>query len=166
MTQRWRVGITRDILDSRGDPAFGRAALSALEQADTVDWEYLPAVIPEITPDHAANYDALYVNIARVPATAVARSDCRLRVVARHGVGYDSVDVPAMTRAGVLVTNTPSSMPRPVATVTLTFILALAGKLFLKDKLTRSGRWNERMDNMGLGLTGRTLGVIGAGRIG
>jgi D-3-phosphoglycerate dehydrogenase len=96
----------------------------------------------------------------------VARSDCRLRVVARHGVGYDSVDVPAMTRAGVLVTNTPSSMPRPVATVTLTFILALAGRLFLKDKLTRSGRWQERMDNMGLGLTGRTLGVIGAGRIG
>ena len=71
-----------------------------------------------------------------------------------------------MTRAGVLVTNTPSSMPRPVATTALTFLLALAGKLFLKDRLTRSGRWHERMDNMGLGLTGRTLGVIGAGRIG
>ena len=97
MTQRWRVGITRDILDSRGDPAFGRAALAPLEQADTVDWEYLAAVVPEITPDHAANYDALYVNIARAPASSVARSDCRLRVVARHGVGYDSVDVPAMT---------------------------------------------------------------------
>jgi D-3-phosphoglycerate dehydrogenase len=87
-------------------------------------------------------------------------------VVARHGVGYDSVDVAAMTRAGILVTNTPSSMPRPVATTALTFVLALAGKLFLKDKLTRSGRWHERMDHMGMGLTGRTLGVIGAGRIG
>jgi D-3-phosphoglycerate dehydrogenase len=96
----------------------------------------------------------------------VARPDCRLRVVARHGVGYDSVDVAAMTRAGILVTNTPSSMPRPVATTALTFVLALAGKLFLKDKLTRSGRWHERMDHMGMGLTGRTLGVIGAGRIG
>jgi D-3-phosphoglycerate dehydrogenase len=57
-------------------------------------------------------------------------------------------------------------MPRPVATIALTFILALAGKLMQKDRLTRTGRWNERMDNMGLGLTGRTLGVIGAGRIG
>ena len=57
-------------------------------------------------------------------------------------------------------------MPRPVATTALTFVLALAGKLFLKDKLTRSGRWHERMDHMGMGLTGRTLGVIGAGRIG
>jgi D-3-phosphoglycerate dehydrogenase len=111
-------------------------------------------------------YDALYVNMARTPAAAVARDDCRLRVVARHGVGYDSVDVPAMTRAGVVVTNTPMPMPRPVATIALTFILALAGKLMLKDRLTRSNRWNERMDNMGMGLTGRTLGVIGAGRIG
>jgi D-3-phosphoglycerate dehydrogenase len=57
-------------------------------------------------------------------------------------------------------------MPRPVATIALTFILALAGKLMLKDRLTRTNRWNERMDNMGMGLTGRTLGVIGAGRIG
>ena len=73
---------------------------------------------------------------------------------------------PAMTRAGVVVTNTPSSMPRPVATIALTFILALAGKLMLKDRLTRTGRWHERMDNMGMGLTGRTLGVVGAGRIG
>ena len=57
-------------------------------------------------------------------------------------------------------------MPRPVATIALTFVLALAGRLFLKDRLTRTGRWHERMDNMGMGLTGRTLGVIGAGRIG
>jgi D-3-phosphoglycerate dehydrogenase len=166
MAGQFRVALTRDILDARGEPAFGRAALSVLERAQNLAWEYLPRVVPEIEADHAASYDAIYVNIARVPAAAVARADCRLRVVARHGVGYDSVDVPAMTRAGVLVTNTPSSMPRPVATVALTFILALAGKLFLKDRLTRSGRWQERMDNMGLGLTGRTLGVIGAGRIG
>jgi phosphoglycerate dehydrogenase-like enzyme len=166
VTDKFRVGLTRDILDARGEPAFGPAALAILDQARNVDWEYLPKVVPEIDADMASHYDALYVNIARVPAAAVARSDCRLRVVARHGVGYDSVDVPAMTRAGVLVTNTPSSMPRPVATTALTFVLALAGKLFLKDRLTRGGQWNERMNNMGIGLTGRTLGVIGAGRIG
>src|SRR6266545_3025681 len=162
MADKFRVALTRDILDTRGEPAFGRAALAILERAGNIDWEYLPRVVPEIDAEHAARYDAIYVNIARVPAAAVARSDCRLRVVARHGVGYDSVDVAAMTRAGILVTNTPSSMPRPVATTVLTFVLALAGKLFLKDKLTRSGRWHERMDHMGLGLTGRTLGYIGA----
>ena len=166
MADRFSVGLTRDILDARGEPAFGRAALAILDDAGHLAWEYLPEVVPHITPDHAARYDAIYVNTARVPAAAVARPDCRLRVVARHGVGYDSVDVPAMTAAGVVVTNTPSSMPRPVATTALTFVLALAGKLMLKDRLTRTGRWHERMENMGLGLTGRTLGVVGAGRIG
>jgi D-3-phosphoglycerate dehydrogenase len=166
MSAPLRVGITRDILDSRGEPAFGRAALEILDNAPGLSWEYLPKVVPAIDADHAATYDAIYVNTARVPAAAVAREDRRLRVVARHGVGYDSVDVAAMTRAGVLVTNTPSAMPRPVATTALTFVLALAGKLFLKDRLTRAGRWHERMDHMGLGLTGRTLGVVGAGRIG
>ena len=166
MSTKLRVGLTRDILDSRGEPAFGRAALEILDRDSNLQWEYLPVVVPEIGPELAGQYDALYVNIARVPAAAVERADCRLRIVARHGVGYDSVDVAAMTRAGVLVTNTPTSMPRPVATTALTFVLALAGKLFLKDRLTRSGRWHERMDNMGLGLSGRTLGVVGAGGIG
>jgi phosphoglycerate dehydrogenase-like enzyme len=166
MSIKLRVGLTRDILDSRGEPAFGRAALEILDRDPNLEWEYLPAVVSEISPLLAAQYDALYVNIARVPGAAVGRGDCRLRIVARHGVGYDSVDVAAMTRAGVLVTNTPTSMPRPVATTALTFVLALAGKLFLKDRLTRSGRWHERMDNMGLGLSGRTLGVVGAGGIG
>lgn len=166
MAARFRVGLTRDILDSRGEPAFGQAALKILDDAPDIDWEYLPEVVRELTPAHAARYDALYVNMARTPASAVAGADTRLRVVARHGVGYDTVDVPAMTRAGILVTHTPMPMPRPVATIALTFILALAGKLMLKDRLTRTGRWDERMDNMGMGLTGRTLGVIGAGRIG
>jgi phosphoglycerate dehydrogenase-like enzyme len=166
MTARFRVGLTRDILDARGEPAFGRAALGILDAAPDIEWEYLPQVVPEIGADHAARYDALYLNIARVPAAAVARPDCRLRVVARHGVGYDAVDVAAMTKCGVIVTNTPTAMTRPVATTALTFILALSGRLFLKDRLTRTGRWHERMDNMGRGLTGRTLGVIGAGGIG
>ena len=164
--RKMRVGVTRDILDSRGEPAFGAPALEILDRAPNVEWEYLDAIVPEITADHAARYDALYVNLPRVPAAAVARSDCRLAVVARHGVGYDSVDIPGMTNAGVIVTHTPSSMPRPVATIALSFVLALAGRLFLKDRLTRTGRWHERMDNMGMGLTGRTVGVIGAGRIG
>src|SRR5688572_14162457 len=166
MSTPFRVGITRDILDSRGEPAFGREALAILDRAPGLAWEYLPQRVSAIDADLAASYDAIYVNAVTVPAAAVARGDCRLRVIARHGVGYDSVDVPAMTRAGVVVTNTPSAMPRPVATIALTFILALAGKLFLKDRLTRTGRWHERMDYMGIGLTGRTLGVVGAGRIG
>ena len=46
-----------------------------------------------------------------------------------------------MTRAGVLVANTPNAVPRPVATIALTFILALAHRMFAKDRITRAGRW-------------------------
>jgi D-3-phosphoglycerate dehydrogenase len=159
----FRVGVTGDILDSRGEPAFGREPLRAL---DGIQWEWLPRGLREITAEHAAAYDALYVNSPRVPAAAVARPDLRLKIVSRHGVGYDSVDVAAMTKAGVLVANTPNAVPRPVATIALTFILALAHRLLAKDRITREGRWPERLEHMGTGLTGRTLGVIGAGRIG
>jgi len=55
---------------------------------------------------------------------------------------------------------------RPVAVAALTFVLALAGRLITKDKLTREGLWHQRTSHMGLGLTTRTLGVIGAGGIG
>src|SRR6185503_15943835 len=127
---------------------------------------WLPKGIREITAEHVAAYDALYVNSPRVPAAAVARADLRLKLISRHGVGYDSVDVAAMSRAGVLVANTPNAVPRPVATIALTFALALAHRLFAKDRITREGNWPARLDHMGMGLTGRTLGVIGAGRIG
>jgi D-3-phosphoglycerate dehydrogenase len=162
----FRVGVTSDILDAKGEPVFGREPLQALDAAKGLEWEWLPKGIREITADFAEKYDALYVNSPKVPAAAVAGRDLRLKVVSRHGVGYDSVDVPAMTKAGVLVCNTPNAVPRPVATMALTFILALAQNLFAKDRITRQGRWNDRVEHMGMGLTGRTLGVVGAGRIG
>ena len=69
MTEPFRVGITRDILDSHGEPAFGRAALAILDNAQNVEWEYLPEIVHELTPEHAAHYDAVYVNTARTPAS-------------------------------------------------------------------------------------------------
>ena len=71
MGEKFRVGITRDILDSRGAPAFGSAALDILQRAPGLDWEYLPETVPVITADHAARYDAIYVNNPRVPDAAV-----------------------------------------------------------------------------------------------
>ena len=163
MENPFRVGVTSDLLDSRGEPAFGREPLKAL---DRVQWEWLPKGLREVTAAHAATYDALYINSPRVPAAAVARPDLRLKLVSRHGVGYDSVDVEAMTRAGVVVANTPDAVRRPVATIALLLVLALSHRLFAKDRITREGNWPARLDLMGMGLTGRTLGVIGAGGIG
>lgn len=166
MSERFRVGLTRDLLTPAGSPSFGSGPLALLDGDQRIQWEYLPETLDEITPDVMARYDGLYVNSPRVGAASVARADRRVRIVSRHGVGYDSVDVRALAAQGVVVTNTPVAVRRPVAVAALTFIFALAGKLLDKDRLTRAGRWHERTGHMGLGLTTRTLGVIGGGGIG
>jgi len=163
---KFKLGIVRDVLNAAGEPSFGSRALEVLKGNPALDWEYTAQAVKEITPDLAARYDALYVNSSRVSAATVARGDCRLRIVARHGVGYDSVDVPALSAKGIVLTNTPIAVRRPVAVATLTLLFALAGRLFAKDRITRAGRWTDRNDLMGMGLVGRTLGIVGGGGIG
>ncbi len=162
----FRVGLTRDLFRPDGSPSFGSGPLQILDQSPHIDWEIIPETIDEISPDIAARYDGLYVNAPRVTQASVARADRRVKIISRHGVGYDSVDTAALAQHGIVLTNTPVAVRRPVAVASLTLIFALAGRLFTKDKLTRAGRWNERTSHMGLGLTTRTLGIIGAGGIG
>jgi D-3-phosphoglycerate dehydrogenase len=167
MPQRFRVGLAPELLDASGKPTFGEAAFAVLDGAPEIERVWLPERYSEIPPRLALEYDAIYLTQQRVTRASVARAaEGRLKVVARHGVGYDSVDVAAMTDAGVIVTNTPFAIRRPVATIAMTFVLALAGRLFTKDRLTRAGRWNERTSHMGTGLTGRRLGIVGGGGIG
>jgi len=163
---RFKLGIVRDVLNAAGEPSFGSGALEVLKGNPELDWEYTAQSMKEITPELAAGYDGLYVNSSRVSAATVARADCRLRIVARHGIGYDAVDVAALSAKGIALTNTPFAIRRPVAVATLTLLFALAGRLFAKDRITRAGRWLERNDLMGTGLVGRTLGIVGGGGIG
>lgn len=164
--KKMKIGLTRDLLTPDGQPSFGNGPLEILDNHPNIEWAYLPEHISEITPDIAADYDGLYVNSPLVSAASVARDDCRLKIVSRHGVGYDSVDVAALNARGIAVTNTPIAIRRPVAVAALTMIFALAGRLVQKDRLLRAGLWDERTAHMGLGLTTRKLGIIGAGGIG
>ena len=72
----------------------------------------------------------------------------------------------APTEHGIVLTNTPDAVLRPMAVAALTLVFALAGRLLVKDRLVREDRWAERTAHRGLGLTTRTLGVVGAGGIG
>ena len=165
MSERFRVGVTRDFLKPDGTIGFGDIGLGLLDAAPGVDWEFLAEDTRELRGDQVAAYDALLVLTPRVSAATLAGAD-RLAIVARFGVGYDNVDVPACTAAGVLLSITPDGVRRPVAASVMAFLLALSHKLLIKDRLTRAGRWAERLDHMGMGLTGRTLGVVGLGNIG
>ncbi len=162
---KFRVGITLDVLKSDGVPIFGTEVLGLLNDP-AIEWEYMGKDSGEITPAHAARYDAICAMTTRLTPQSLSGKDLRLKLVARFGVGYDSIDVPACTKAGVLLTIAPDGVRRPVATSELTFVLMLAHKVLIKDRLTRAGRWGEKMDHIGTGLTGRTLGSIGMGNIG
>ena len=165
MPDQFRVGVTRDFLGTDGRVAFGDIGLSLLDRQQGLSWEFLAEDTRELRADQVRGYDALLVLGPRVTAATLEGAE-RLAVIARFGVGYDTVDVPACTRNGVLLTITPDGVRRPVATAAMAFLLALSHKLLIKDRLTRQGRWSERLDHMGMGLTGRTLGVIGLGNIG
>ena len=164
-SDQFRVGITRDTLRADGTSIFDTCALQIFDAAE-LHWEFIPDNVTELTAAHGAHYDALCVLNPKVPAAVVAGSEQRVKIVARMGVGYDSVDVKACTENGVILTNTPDGVRRPVATSILALILALSHKLFTKDTITRTGRWAETTNHMGVGLTGKTVGSIGVGNIG
>jgi phosphoglycerate dehydrogenase-like enzyme len=162
----FKVGVTRDLLTAAGTPAVGERAFDVLGSNPAITWEWLAHDMAELTPDVMAAYDGLYVNLPRVSAASVGRADCRVKIIARNGVGYDAVDLDACSARGIIVTNTPLAVRRPVAVATLTLVFALAGRLFKKNEIVRQGRWNDRTTYMGQGLTSRTFGVVGAGGVG
>ncbi len=161
---KFKIGISRDAITATGT-IFGEEAFKVLEDP-AVEWEFLPEKDPEVPPEYAATYDAICLMSAKITRQTLSGANRRTRLIARFGVGYDSVDVPACTEQGVLLTISPDGVRRPVAASVIGFVLALAHRMFLKDRLTREGRWAEKGNYLGGGLMGRTLGVIGVGNIG
>ncbi len=96
------------------------------------------------------------------------RSAPRLRVVANMAVGFDNIDVPAATRRGVVVTNTPDVLTETVADFAFTLMLSASRRLVEADTLTRAGEWKTWSPLMlaGQDMHHATLGLVGVGRIG
>ena len=165
MAEKFRVGVSQEVVTADGGTIFGEDAMKILDDP-AVEWEILADKVPALTPEHAAKYDAFCLMTAKVTRETLSGPDRRLKLVARFGVGYDSVDVAACNDNGVMLTITPDGVRRPVAASVMAYVLALAHRMILKDKLVREGRWTEKGNFLGMGLMGRTLGVIGVGNIG
>ena len=126
-----------------------------------------------ITPDQLTNglasalpdADALIVRSAVDVNAGVLRGANKLRVIGRAGVGVDNIDLEAATKAGIAVMNTPGANAVAVAEHTIALMLALARHLCRADSTTRAGKW-EKKSLQGTELRGKTLGIIGLGRIG
>ncbi len=165
MAGKFRVGVSQEVVTADGGTIFGEDAMKILDDP-AIEWEILADRVPALTREHAARYDAFCLMTAKVTRDTLSGPDRRLKLVARFGVGYDSVDVAACNEFGVMLTITPDGVRRPVAASVMAYVLALAHRMFLKDRLVREGRWAEKGNYLGMGLMGRTLGVIGVGNIG
>ena len=137
------------ILDARADVTY--RIVTDLEEAD---------LLP-----HVADADAITLRDARFSPALLAAAT-RLRVVSRHGVGYDNVPVEACTARGIPVTVVGPVNAVSVAEQTLLLILAAARGVVVLDTATRSGDFGRRRRFTGVELRGRTLLLIGYGRIG
>jgi phosphoglycerate dehydrogenase-like enzyme len=166
MSGNYRVALSGDFLKADGSPVFPDFDLEPLREAPGVEFAYLAPANP-VGADQLADFDALILLAHRFTKESIPANG-RLAVVARFGVGYDTVDVEACTKAGIAVVITPDGVRRPVAVSIITLMLALTGKLMVKDALTREGPpgFARRGEYMGLGLVGRVLGSVGIGNIG
>ncbi len=166
MAGKFRVALSGDFKKPDGSPTYPDFDLGPLKAAPGVEMEYLEPESP-IRAEQLEDFDALILLAHRFGPGSVPKSG-RLAVVARFGVGYDTVDVDACTKAGIALVITPDGVRRPVAVSVLTFMLALTGKLTIKDRLTREAAagYAKRSDHMGAGLVGRTFGSLGIGNIG
>lgn len=149
-----RILVTESIAEE------GLARLRAAAQVDVrtgLSQEALLAALPE--------YDALVVRSATRVTDAVLAAGTRLRVVGRAGTGVDNIDVNAATSRGILVVNAPASNSVAVAELTIGLILSLARHIPQSHGSVQAGRW-ERGTYMGVEVRGKTLGLVGLGRIG
>src|SRR6267154_3352685 len=133
---------------------------------DEADWTV-------VTPDQLGNgleaalkdADALIVRSAVDVNARVLRGAQKLRVIGRAGVGVGNIDLEAATKAGIAVMNTPGANAVAVAEHTLALMLALARQIPRADATTRAGKW-EKKSLQGTELRGKTLGIVGLGKIG
>ena len=132
---------------------------------DLADLVPLKTKKPEEFLDEAADCDAL-LNTYAGPITAevMARMP-KCRIIARYGIGVDTIDLEAATREGIIVTNNPTYCVEEVAEHTLALLLACARKVAFYDRLVRGGRWEVPPGKPMFRLSGRTLGLVGFGNI-
>ncbi|MBI5415507.1 MAG: phosphoglycerate dehydrogenase, partial [Candidatus Omnitrophica bacterium] len=140
----------------------GLAILKAVKEF-TVDYKY--DLTPEQLKAIIKDYDALIVRSSTKVTADIIASASRLKFIGRAGVGLDNVDLKAATRKGIVAMNTPAGNTTSTAEHTMSMILALSRNIPQACASIKAGKW-ERSKFGGVELHGKTLGVVGFGRIG
>jgi len=139
---------------------------------------YTPNYTPNTTVDHLPTmsedelcevihkYDGLVVRSATKVTEKVLDAASNMQVVGRAGVGVDNVDIAAATKAGVMVMNTPDGNTVSTAQLALSLLTSLVRSVPAGNMSVKRDEWDRKTYSKGTELTGKTLGVIGCGRIG
>lgn len=120
---------------------------------------------PETFAREAADCDAILIRTMPCPASLLDAGK-KLKIVARHGVGYDNIDIAAAEKLGIWVTNTPQALSDSVAEYTLAAILTAAKRIPQCSRALYAGDYSYKSAHKGMDLSGKTLGIVGFGRIG
>jgi D-3-phosphoglycerate dehydrogenase len=146
--------------------ALSQTAVRIFEEAG-VDVDFLPDVGKDKEKLHQiiGDYDGLAIRSATKATEKIILAAKNLKVIGRAGIGVDNVDIPAASRQGIIVMNTPFGNSITTAEHAISMMMAVARQLPAADASTQAGKW-EKSRFMGVELTNKVLGLIGCGNIG
>lgn len=145
--------------------SLSKEAIEILEKEKDFSVDVNTKLTPEELKKVIGGYDALLVRSSTKVTKDVINAAGKLKIIGRAGVGLDNVDVDAASKKGIIVVNTPGGNTISTAEHTLSMMLALSRSIPQADASTKKGEW-ERKKFMGVELYGKTLGIVGLGRIG
>jgi D-3-phosphoglycerate dehydrogenase len=144
---------------------LSNVGLDWLKKQKDVTLDVKPGLAPAELAKIVGEYDGMIIRSGVKVTAEVLANPGKLRCVARAGVGVDNVDVPVATAKGVIVMNTPGGNTLSTAELTLALMLALSRKISPANASLKGGQW-DRKSFEGTQLAGKTLGIVGLGRIG
>ena len=144
---------------------LSKVGLDFLSKQPDVEIDNKPGLKPEELAAIVGQYDGMIIRSGVKITADVMVNPGRLKCIARAGVGVDNVDVPVATAKGIIVMNTPGGNTLSTAELAMTLMLALSRKIAPANASLRDGKW-DRKNFEGTQLAGKTLGVVGMGRIG
>ncbi|OGP73179.1 MAG: phosphoglycerate dehydrogenase [Deltaproteobacteria bacterium RBG_16_49_23] len=146
------------------DP-LSQKGLEILEQAKGVKIDLKPGLTPEELKKIIAEYDAIIIRSETKLKADIIEAGNRLKVIGRAGIGLDNIDLPAATKKGIVVMNTPQENAIAAAEHTIAMMFSISRKVPQAAASIKTGKW-EKKKFMGVELYNKTLGLVGIGVIG
>ena len=144
---------------------LSEAGLKLLSDQPGIEVDVRPGLTPDQVREALREADGIIIRSATKLTPALLEGQQRLKVIVRAGVGVDNIDLPAATRQGIVVMNTPAGNTTSTAEHTLAMLMALSRSIAPAAQSMREVKWDRKLYT-GTQLAGKTIGVIGLGRIG